>query len=133
MVKHFIITLYKVMYNRQVKRGLAGDLSTVSSSCTALFIGILIVNGCTIYQIISHKTFRISQGKIENFIWFGVFCYFIHLLIFKFYGLESEKPSENGYHLEEGVSVKIWVAYFSNIVLVLVLPLLRDYYFTHTR
>lgn len=133
MVREFIVTLYKVMYNKQLKRGVENNPRITSALVTALFIFILGLNCFAVYEILFRKMLKISQGKIGNFIMFGIFSYFVYLLIFKIYNVDSEKITQDGYELNEGTSKKIWILFIANFALVFILPLFRDYYFTRLR
>jgi hypothetical protein len=131
MTKEFIITLYKVMYNRQLKIGSGSGSKIMSCFTTSLFIFILGLNCIVLYEIFFHTRVHLPMNKAVHFISFSIITYLVYLLIFKEYKIGSEQMNSGRYEIDERTNRRVWIVYLGNFALVMILALLRDYYFKH--
>lgn len=125
MIKEFIVTLYKVMYNRQLKT----RYSSVSMACftTSLFFGFLIMEGVVLKEIVSHTRVIMGQPRIMGPIYFSILSFIIYLMLFKVFKVEP--ASDFGYSISKETTRKIWIIYIINILLFFILPVVRKVIF----
>ena len=128
LIKRFIILIYQVMFNRQRQTGMGKNSRIIGSMATSLFLFVCCINFLAICEMLWRVRIDISQGKIANIIFFGFLVYLVELLLFKVYKIDSEPPNGIKFLVSDKSTRKIWTLFILNFVLLLTLPVLRNYY-----
>lgn len=125
MFKEFVVTLYKVMYNKQLntRHSPAGSAFLI----VTLFFGFLTAEAVVIKEIISHTRVNVGEGRIMGLIYFSVISFIVYLMLFKVFKVEP--ASDFGYSISKETSRKIWITCIINLLLFFILPVVRKVIF----
>jgi len=137
IIKSFVITLYQVMYNRQLnisgsrngdgKASGANFLALAGCAATTLFFSILFLNVTVVCEIFRHQRMHFTSSKGVAAIYFAISICIMYLILFKLFAVEP--ADEGGYKIQEQKTRTIWIIYILNIALVLILPVVRKVIF----
>ncbi|MVN20432.1 hypothetical protein [Mucilaginibacter arboris] len=131
MIKRFIGTLYKVMFNYHLKiDGAKVNPALMACCATALFINLFALNLVTIFSIIINTPIRVYYNKLENILLVLATFGLTYVLLFSVLKFKKIGDGAKGFFaITERTKKIIWLVFWGNMVLMFVSGLFRKYYF----
>ncbi|MVN20431.1 hypothetical protein [Mucilaginibacter arboris] len=131
MIKRFIETLYKVMFNHFLKiDGAKGKPSLIACCATALFINLFMLNISCVFSVMLNIPVKANYNKLEINLFVLTTFGLTYLLLFSVFQFKKVGDGADGFFIiTERTKKIIWLVFWGNLVLMFVLALFRKYYF----